>query len=148
MYSIKSCILGNTNVGKTSIIQKYVNYLTDKVGFIADHLSQNGNSKYMGFCKIPKPGYTKYRRIDIRFVPYNSYGSTILYFTGSKNFNTEMRIKAIAMNMKLNEYGLFKKIKDKKTNKVIREEHIPTITEKDVFKILNMEYKTPKERDI
>ena len=25
MYSIKSCILGNTNVGKTSIIQKYVN---------------------------------------------------------------------------------------------------------------------------
>ena len=25
MYSIKCCILGNTNVGKTSIIQKYVN---------------------------------------------------------------------------------------------------------------------------
>lgn len=134
---------------KSNILQKYVNYLTDKVGFIADHLSQNGNSKYMGFCKIPKPGYTKYRRIDIRFVPYNSYGSTILYFTGSKNFNTEMRKKAISMNMKLNEYGLFKKIKDKKTNKVISDfEHIPTITEEDVFKILNMEYKTPKERDI
>ena len=41
----------------------------------------------MGMCKI---GDNPVRRIDIRFVPYESKAA-ILYFTGSGEFNRIMR---------------------------------------------------------
>ena len=50
---------------------------------------------------------SKPRRIDIRFIPYDSYYSAILYFTGPKDFNKNMRLNAIAQNYTLNEYGLY-----------------------------------------
>lgn len=131
-----------------NILLMIVNLLTQK-GFLTDHLTEGGNTKYMGICKLPnKPEYKLYRRIDIRFVPYNSYGTALLYFTGSKNFNTQMRNKALKMGYTLSEYGLFHYIYDNKTNKKIKGEQLPTPNEEDVFKILDMEYKTPKERDI
>lgn len=124
-----------------NILQNYVNLLTS-YGFITDHLTENGNSKYMGLCKLKGNKYTKHRRIDIRFVPYHSYGTALLYFTGSKNFNTAMRRKALKLHYRLSEYGLFE-YKDKQVGKQLK-----TVSEKDVFDLLNMEYKTPQERDI
>ena len=79
------------------------------------------------------------RRLDIRFVPYQSYGASILYFTGSQKFNTDMRNHAIKKGYSLSEYGL-----TRLSDKV----EIPCFTEEEVFKILKYPYKTPKERDI
>ena len=84
------------------------------------------------------------RRIDIRFIPYNSYGAAILYFTGSKLFNTQMRTWAIGKGYSLNEYGL-KKLKDSKNKEDIL---LPCKTEEEVFRILDYPYKTPEQRDI
>lgn len=113
-----------------------------KVGFIVDQLDM-GQVKFMGFCKVPEKGKKESeliaRRIDIRFVPSDSFGSAILYFTGSKTFNTEMRKHALKKGYSLSEFGL-----KKKDNDVL----IPCATEEEVFKILNYPYKTPKERDI
>lgn len=134
-------------------------------GFLADHLTEGGDTKYMGVCRLPPrldrngrvvEEYTTYRRIDIRFVPYNSYGTALLYFTGSRDFNTQMRSIALKKGLTLSEYGLFRLIKDPKTNRWAREksgtykkgEHLPTPEEEDVFRILEMDYKTPRERDI
>jgi DNA polymerase/3'-5' exonuclease PolX len=131
-----------------NILQIIINALTEK-GFLTDHLTEGGRTKYMGLCKLPnRPEYTLHRRIDIRFVPYNSYGTALLYFTGSKTFNTNMRNKAIKMGYTLSEYGLFKTKYDEKLKKRVKGTQFKTPEEIDVFKILKMEYKTPKERDI
>ena len=61
-----------------------------------------------------------------------------------------MRRKALKMGYTLSEYGLFKLIRDE-NGKIIKGqkgEQLPTPTEEDVFKILEMDYKTPQERDI
>ena len=93
---------------------------------------ENVNTKYMGIFKWKDDLI----RIDIRFMPYQSYYSAILYFTGSKNFNKKMRTVAITMGYTLNEYGLFDK-----NNKIIK-----VSSEKDIFDKLNMEYLSPESR--
>ena len=131
-----------------NVLSVIVELLTNK-GFLTDHLTEGGKTKYMGLCKLPnRREYTLHRRIDIRFVPYNSYGTALLYFTGSKNFNTQMRNVALQMGYTLSEYGLFKYEYNKDKKKKVKGEQVPTPTEEDVFKVLKMEYKTPKERDI
>ena len=84
----------------------------------------------MGFCKSDKV-----RRIDIRYVPYKSYYSALLYFTGSGEFNRNMRTVAISLGYKLNEYGLYKNGKKIKVK-----------SEKDIFNELGMEYVDPSKR--
>jgi DNA polymerase/3'-5' exonuclease PolX/predicted flap endonuclease-1-like 5' DNA nuclease len=128
-----------------NILAKFVELLTN-LGFLIDHLTDFGRSKYMGFCIINQSinSFTTKktptaRRIDIRFIPYNSYGAAILYFTGSKTFNTQMRSWAIGKGYSLNEYGL-KKVKD--------DTMISCKTEEEVFRILDYQYKTPEQRDI
>ena len=86
-----------------------------KVRFLVDHLTVGGETKYMGMCKIPQSDYA--RRIDIRFVPFNSFSAATLYFTGSKNLNQIMRELAIKKGYKLNEYGLYKTEFNKSLNK-------------------------------
>ena len=142
-----------------NILAKFVELLTN-LDFLIDHLTDYGRSKYMGFCIVKQSSGSVStaskksiiaRRIDIRFIPYNSYGAAILYFTGSKLFNTQMRTWAIGKGYSLNEYGL-KKIKDEKQKKNIKEENedilIPCKTEEEVFRILDYPYKTPEQRDI
>ena len=142
-----------------NILAKFVELLTN-LDFLIDHLTDYGRSKYMGFCIVKQSSGSVStaskksiiaRRIDIRFIPYNSYGAAILYFTGSKLFNTQMRTWAIGKGYSLNEYGL-KKIKDEKQKKNIKEEKedilIPCKTEEEVFRILDYPYKTPEQRDI
>ena len=125
-----------------NILASFVLLLTN-VGFLVDHLTDYGLTKYMGFCIIkPKnQGETKpiARRIDIRFIPFESYATAILYFTGSKRFNVVMRAHALKLGYTLNEYNL-KRLSD---NSII-----PCKKEEDIFTFLKYPYKTPIERDI
>jgi hypothetical protein len=67
----------------------------------------------------------------------------ILYFTGSKAFNTVMRGEALKQGMSLNEHGLYKKQPGKeKEDKVAQ----TFATEADVFNYLKIQYKEPTER--
>jgi DNA polymerase beta len=111
--------------------------------FIIDDLTYNGNTKYMGMCRFQdNPG----RRIDIRLVPLESYGSALLYFTGSGDFNKNMRTYALTKDYTINEYGIFKLKKDSKTKKKVKGLKIKTMTEEDIFKVLNLEYVEPENR--
>jgi DNA polymerase (family 10) len=47
-------------------------------------------------------------QVDLRVVPQVSYGSALLYFTGSKQHNIATRKLAAQKQLKLNEYGLFR----------------------------------------
>ena len=46
-------------------------------------------------------------QVDLRVVEKNSFGSALLYFTGSKQFNIKTRQLAIKKGYKINEYGVF-----------------------------------------
>jgi len=46
-------------------------------------------------------------QVDVRAVTAESFGAALLYFTGSKEHNVELRQRAIDRHWKLNEYGLF-----------------------------------------
>jgi DNA polymerase/3'-5' exonuclease PolX len=101
---------------------------------VDDMTDKNYETKYMGFAKY-KDNFV--RRIDIRFITYDSYHSALLYFTGSADLNKKMRQIAKTMGYKLSEYGLTKISDNKK---------VSIKSEEDVFKILKMEYLSPKLR--
>jgi len=98
-----------------------------------------GPSKCLVMAKIPSSDSV--RRVDFLYTPPEEYPFAILYFTGSKHFNTMMRNKAQQMGLTMNEHGLYKISPDKK----IKVDHIFK-TEKDIFDYLNLEYKSPEER--
>jgi DNA polymerase/3'-5' exonuclease PolX len=116
-------------------IQKIIKQMSED-GLLVDHLTEDGDTKYMGFCREKASG--KARRIDIRVVDYNAYYAAILYFTGSQVFNIEVRNRAIEKGYSLNEYGL----------KSTSGEKILLKSEDELFTLLNIPYKSPLERNI
>ena len=110
-----------------------INRLKDEKFIIDSLTAENVPTKYMGIFKW-KDG--PLRRIDIRFIPYESYYPAMLYFTGGKDFNRKMRQVAVNNNFTLNEYGLFDE-----NGKMIK-----VNSEKDIFDELGMEYLTPDKR--
>ena len=64
-------------------------------------LLSNGKIKSFGISQLPSTEKDKYtpRRIDIMYSPPNEYAFAILYFTGSKEFNTAMRQHALNNNL-------------------------------------------------
>ena len=133
-------ILISNKESDKSCILSFVKILIE-LDILVDHLTINGENKYMGLGKIPNEKYKVYRRIDIKYVNISSFATSLLYFTGSRNLNTEMRSKAISKGYKLNEYGLFWNKKDNK-------KQLDTPTEESVFKHLDMEYLEPIKRNI
>ena len=132
-----SDVMTEEDVIDSDMLEIYVQELTEK-GFLLDHMTdKNYVRKYMGFCKYKN---NPVRRIDIRFVPYESLQSALLYFTGPMELNTEMRRQAKKRGMILNEYGLYK-IRPK------GQELIDTESEEDIFKALGMKYLSPTERE-
>ena len=109
---------------------------------IVDSLTEDGGTKYMGICKGTRAGLG--RRIDIRLIPYESKGAAMLYFTGSGNFNKVMRSEALKKGYTINEYGIYTTKKEGK--KMVKNQLVPTTSEEDIFKIVDMEYLAPKDR--
>jgi DNA polymerase (family 10) len=75
-------------------------------------------------------------QVDLRVVEKESFGSALMYFTGSKAFNIKFRQLAIKKGFKINEYGLFRK--DRK---------IAGKTEGEIFSLMKMEYIVPELRE-
>lgn len=88
-----------------------------------------------GETKIAFMIFPENLQVDIRFVPQESYGAALLYFTGSKDFNVMMRKVAIDKGCLLNEYGLFD-----------AGEYIAGKTEEEVFKKLGLPVTKPEKR--
>jgi DNA polymerase/3'-5' exonuclease PolX len=130
----------------TSNSDKKINHLEMIVNKLKTDMKNNDNkpllvdsmtdkkikTKYMGFSKLHD---NLIRRIDIRFITYDSFYFALLYFTGSGDYNRKMRQIAKEQGYKLSEYGLYKN-------------DIPTIvtSERDIFKKLGMEYLPPRLR--
>ena len=75
-------------------------------------------------------------QVDLRAVKDESFGSAMMYFTGSKQHNVHLRRIAQKSDWKLNEYGLFK-----------GEERLAGETEEEVMKKLGLDWIPPEMRE-
>ncbi len=75
-------------------------------------------------------------QVDLRIVPAESYGAALLYFTGSKAHNIELRKLAIDKGWSLNEYGLTE-----------GDRVVAGRTEEDVYAALGLAYIPPEMRE-
>lgn len=71
--------------------------------------------RYPGFARVVARGSVRATaylgedlQVDLRVVPAAVSGAALLYFTGSKAHNIELRRIARSKKLKLNEYGLFR----------------------------------------
>ena len=101
------------------------------------------------FCNLPEAaditakGATKASvrandgtQIDCRVVEQKSFGASLVYFTGSKDFNIKLRQLAIKKGLKINEYGVFRK-----------DRYIGGATEEEVFAALGLPFIEPELRE-
>lgn len=99
-----------------------------------------GSTKSLTIAKISESSIP--RRVDFLYTTPDEYPFSVLYFTGSKIFNTVMRHHALSKGYTLNEHELSimeGKTKGKKVEHVFQ-------TEKDIFDFLGLAYKSPNER--
>lgn len=47
-------------------------------------------------------------QVDLRIVPADCYGAAMVYFTGSKEHNIELRKRALERSLSISEYGVFR----------------------------------------
>jgi DNA polymerase (family 10) len=76
-------------------------------------------------------------QVDLRAVPEASFGAALMYFTGSKEHNIELRKLAIEKGWSLNEYGL-----------THGEKVVAARTEQDVYKALGLAWVPPELREM
>jgi DNA ligase (NAD+) len=100
----------------------------------------SGPSKCLVIAKIPSS--ETYRRVDFLYTPPNEFPFAILYFTGSKIFNTVMRQYALNKGYTFNEHGIYHLVNKKKGKLVDRT--FPT--EKSIFDFLGLQYIEPTMR--
>ena len=133
-----------TSYNNKKMLQKFIEKLRSK-NIVLEILS-NGQTKSLTIGKLLKETSIP-RRIDFLYAPQEEYAFTLLYFTGSKDFNTAMRHHVLNLNLTMNEHGLFKLSNSLKVK--TKQEKIQNIefkTEKQIFDFLCMEYKEPQER--
>lgn len=104
------------------------------------YVLSRGPTKCLVIAKIPSSDAA--RRVDFLYTNPEEFPFAILYFTGSKIFNTVMRHIALEKGYTMNEHGIYKMEAKKKGEKV---QHTFT-SEEDIFDFLALEYKSPIER--
>lgn len=75
-------------------------------------------------------------QVDVRVVPAESFGAALQYFTGSKEHNVELRSRAKARGLKINEYGVFR-----------GDHYIAGRTEQEVYAALGLPWFPPELRE-
>ena len=135
----------DTNNKQGFFLDNVVDILTNF--FIIDKLTESSKRHFQGFASFKNiiddyPNFNVKKsviRLDIIIVPYSSYFTALMHFTGSAVFNQKMRLHAKSLNMKLSEYGLFKHVNKKDIRLEINSEN-------DIFNALLLKYIPPEKR--
>ncbi len=80
------------------------------------------------------------RQVDLRVVEEESFGAALHYFTGSKSHNIRVRELGVRKGLKINEYGVFVRKKEK-------DERIGGREEEEVFTYVDLPYIPPELRE-
>ena len=130
-------VILSDNSGEWYVFNIFLDTLIEK--YLLVEILSRGKVKSLTIGKLPgKPA----RRLDFLYSPPDEYAFAVLYFTGSKNFNTFMRRRALELGYSLNEHGFSKMTSGKKGDKL----EMKFVDEESIFDFLGMEYKKPEER--
>jgi len=77
-------------------------------------------------------------QVDVRFLPPESFGAAMQYFTGSKAHNVALRQRALKMGLTLSEYSLAR-LEDEKP--------VAGKTEEEIYAKLKLDYIPPELRE-
>jgi DNA polymerase (family X) len=77
-------------------------------------------------------------QVDVRFLPPESFGAAMQYFTGSKGHNVALRQRALKMGYTLNEYSLAK-LDDQQV--------VAGKSEEEIYGALKLDYIPPEMRE-
>ncbi len=77
-------------------------------------------------------------QVDVRFLPPESFGAAMQYFTGSKAHNVSLRQRALKMGYSLNEYSLAR---------LDDEQVVVSKTEEEIYAALKLDYIPPEMRE-
>jgi len=126
---------------KLGIYNQFIDLLL-KDEIILEVLSR-GSNKCLVITRLNKDKDSVARRVDFLFTSLQEFPFAILYFTGSKIFNTLMRHNALKQGFTFNEHGMYK-LDDK--NKKGEQVSYSFLDEKSIFDFLQLKYKEPWER--
>ena len=77
-------------------------------------------------------------QVDVRFLPPESFGAAMQYFTGSKGHNVALRQRALKMGYTLNEYSLAK---------LDDQQAVAGKSEEEIYAALKLDYIPPEMRE-
>lgn len=80
---------------------------------------------------------------DLRVIADAEFPSALMYFTGSKEHNIVMRLRAIQRGLRLNEYGLFRSTEETRDPQL----RVPCLTEEEIFAQLGLAFIPPELRE-
>lgn len=114
------------------IIVSPISEFVENIKSIVVATLSSGVSKWSGIVRWSK----KLIRLDVIHTTPQSYVFALLYFTGSRQNNIQMRAVAKSKGYKLDQYGLWK------GNTLVKNIN----TEKDIYNKLDISYKPPRLR--
>ncbi len=129
-------ILCTTKNKDTKLFNKIIKKLEEDK-YVTETLAK-GEKKFMGISKLHR--HKTHRRLDMIYTDYSNYAFTLLYFTGSGQFNIDMRNHALSLGYSLSEYGL------KKNGTFVDNNGKQFETEEDIFNFLGLNYVNPENR--
>jgi DNA polymerase (family 10) len=77
-------------------------------------------------------------QVDVRFLPPESFGAAMQYFTGSKGHNVSLRQRALKMGYTLNEYSLAR---------LDNQQVVASKSEDEIYAALKLDYIPPELRE-
>lgn len=89
-----------------------------------------------GTTKVSVVLQQKHIQVDARIVTNEEFGAAMLYFTGSKEHNIQLRSIAKERGLKINEYGIFTR----------QGKRVAGATEEEMYKYLGLQYIPPEQR--
>jgi DNA polymerase (family 10) len=92
-------------------------------------------------------------QVDLRVVPPESFGAALVYFTGSKEHNINLRTRAVREGLRVNEWGVYRVPDGEGDDEQAPDpskpfgEHVSGGTEESVYEALGMPYIPPVLRE-
>ena len=116
-------------------MEEFISILGEQ-GYLCKILAK-GHNKCMAIWSLGIP-----RRVDILIAPEAEFAYSLLYFTGSAQFNIAFRQHALSLGYTLNEHGMKPLM-----NSVPPMNSVPSMnSEEDIFAFLGLEYISPENR--
>ncbi|OMJ80130.1 hypothetical protein SteCoe_19671 [Stentor coeruleus] len=130
-------------------LRELVDYLIEKkvvthVLILSENCKKHESFTFEGIAKKPDG---LHRRLDIKIYPRKYYAWALMHFTGSANFNRSIRLFAKNKGLKLTDEGLFPAIRSHGET-ICGGNLVECYTEEDIFRLFDMPYKPPEQRDL